>query len=82
MKVQALWYGGPNYAVPYIPGDIEDFRSIKSARQAFENRASFDPMFPCVDSSEMHIYKHFYGENGPDLILKSGPRSGTIVERG
>jgi hypothetical protein len=80
MKVQALWYDGPSYALP-MQDDIEDFVSIKRARRCFENRASFDPMFPCVDNSEMHLYFHEYTENGPDRILKSGPRGGTRMER-
>ena len=79
MKVQTLWFGGYNYALP-TQEDIEDFRSLKRAKEVFENRASFDPMFPCTDNTEMHIYWHEYSENGPDRILKIGPRGGVRME--
>ena len=81
MKLQALWYGGINYALP-TQDDIEDFRSIKHARRIFESRASFDPMFPCVDHSEMHLFFTEFNDNGPDRILKIGPKGGVRMERG
>ena len=85
MKVHALWYGGPNYAVPYIPDDIEEFASITAAKRVFEHLASHtDRYYPCVEESqtEMHLYFHEYTENGPDRILTIGPRGGVVMERG
>lgn len=81
MKVQCLWYGGSNYAIPQ-QSDIETFYSLKRAKEVFEHRASNrDSYFPCVQDSEMHIYFHEYTENGPDRILKLGPRGGIVMEK-
>jgi hypothetical protein len=84
MKVQALWYGGSNYALP-TQDDIEEFASIAAAKRVFEHRAgNTDRYYPCVEESqtEMHLYFHEYTENGPDRILKIGPRGGIVMERG
>ena len=83
MKVQALWYGGCNYAAP-TQDDIEDFRSLKAAKDAFWSRAeNCDRRTPCVEQeqTEMHIFFHEYTENGPDRIIKYSKRGGVIVER-
>lgn len=81
MRVQALWYGGSNYALP-TQDDIEEFYSLQRAKDVFESRASNrDSYFPCVSDSEMHIYFHEYTENGPDRILKIGPRGGVRMEK-
>ena len=83
MKVQALWCGGCNYAAP-TQDDIEDFRSLKAAKDAFWTRAeNWDRHTPCVeqDQTEMHIFFGEYAENGPDRIIKYGKRGGIIVER-
>ena len=83
MKVQALWFGGSNYAFP-TQDDIEEFASIAVARRAFEHRASHtDRYYPCVEEAqtEMHLYFHEYTENGPDRILTIDPRGGVRTER-
>jgi len=79
MKIQALWFGGSGYAMPIIPKDIENFRSIRVAREVFENRLH-DHYYPCVENPEMHIYKKEYSENGPDIILRLGSKGGVIKE--
>lgn len=82
-KCKALWYGGANYAPPNPERDLEEFDSLKAAKQAFLNRADFDPYYPCVDRelTEMHIYFDEYSEDGPDLVLFLGPKGGIRVER-
>ena len=84
MKVYALWYGGSSYAAPSIPEDIEEFDSIREARDVFESRADFDPYFPCVDeSSEMHLFfadPRESGEEYPDRVLFLGPRGGVRMD--
>lgn len=87
MRCIGLWYGGSSYAAPngHDPRDCEQFDSLKDAIATFEARADFDPAFPCVDedTAEMHVYfGSEYHENGPDRVVKFGPRGGTIVERG
>jgi len=84
MKVQALWFGGSNYALP-TQNDIEEFASITAAKRVFEHRAgNTDRYYPCVEESqtEMHLYFHEYTENGPDRILTIGLRGGVVMERG
>ena len=81
MKIQALWYGGINYASP-TQDDIEDFPSLRTAKDVFWSRATQqERRYPCVEDSEMHIYFNEYGENGPDRILRLGKRGGIITER-
>jgi len=80
MKVQALWYGGPNYALS-TQDDIETFDSIKRAKEVFFDRQDWDHYRPCVQDSEMHLYFHKFTENGPDRILTMGPRGGVRMER-
>jgi hypothetical protein len=84
MKVQALWCGGSNYAAP-TQDDIEEFHSLKAAKDTFWRRAeNCDRSTPCVqqDQTEMHIYFGEYSENGPDRIIRYGKRGGIVVERG
>ncbi len=81
MRVQALWYGGYNYALP-VEADIESFKSLTHAKDVFWSRATQQELrYPCVEDSEMHIYLHEYTENGPDMILRLGKRGGIITER-
>lgn len=86
MRCIGLWYGGANYAAPngHDPRDVESFDSISHARRVFESRADHDPYRPCVEdeSTEMHVYLGTeYHENGPDRVIRFGPRGGVLVER-
>lgn len=83
-RVKALWYGGSSYANPDPARDLENFGSLRQARHVFERRANFDPYYPCVDRdlTEMHVFFGEYTEDGPDRILRFGPRGGVRVERG
>jgi hypothetical protein len=81
----ALWYGGSNYSSPDPDRDLETFNSLREAITTFQARADFDPAFPCVDDdlTEMHVFfGEEYHENGPDRVVRFGPRGGTRVERG
>lgn len=82
MKVHCLWYGGCNYAAPRLE-DLETFDSLTQAKRVFDGRmTNASGQFPCVDeSAEMHVYFGEYTENGPDRIIKFGPRGGLVVER-
>jgi hypothetical protein len=81
MKIQALWYGGINYALPG-EDDIEHFRSLAHAKDVFLNRATQqERRYPCVENSMMEIYSHHYDYNGPDRIIRLGKRGGIIMER-
>lgn len=85
MKCHGLWYGGSSYAPPdgHSKRDWEPFDSLKDAARTFAARADFDPRFPCVDeeAAEMHVYfSEEYHEDGPDRIIKFGPRGGIKVE--
>lgn len=83
MRVQALWYGGSSYAAPDPDRDLETFDSLKAAARTFEARADHDPYYPCVETeqTELHVYIGEYSENGPDRIVRFGPRGGVRVER-
>lgn len=92
MNCHGLWYGGSSYAAPdgHDPRDWERFTSIKAAAAVFEARADFDPFYPCVDreyhedggGAELHVYLcEEYHEDGPDRIVRFGPRGGVRVER-
>ena len=84
MRVYALWYGGPSYGAPEIV-DREEFKSLASARRAYESRAEFDPYYPCVEESEMQIFKSDPAKSTdpyPDLVLTMGPRGGVRVSKG
>lgn len=82
MIVQALWFGGSNYALPEVE-DVERFSSLAAACQAFRAR-THDPYYPCVcvGSTQMQI---FIGTDNPltypDYILTIGPRGGVRKER-
>lgn len=83
MKVYGLWYGGNSYAVPSVPDDVEEFSSIKQAKDIFESRFEGEFGFtPCVtDESEMHLFydEPQEGEDiNPDVVLSFGPRGGVI----
>lgn len=80
-----LWFGGSSYALPDPSHDLEQFNSLKDAVSTFESRADHDHYYPCVDkdTSEMHVYfGTTYHENGPDRIIRFGPKGGVKVERG
>ena len=86
MKVHGLWYGGSNYSAPdgHDPRDWEAFDSLQEAKDTFWRRADHDPFRPCVDeeTTELHVYfSPEYHENGPDRIIKFGPRGGVLLER-
>lgn len=83
MKVYGLWYGGSSYAVPSVPDDVEEFSSIKQAKDIFESRFEGEFGFtPCVtDESEMHLFRSEPQEGNdiyPDIVLSFGPRGGVI----
>jgi hypothetical protein len=84
MRCTALWYGGSSYSTPDPDRDLEHYRSMRAAREVFEARYAGDGGYtPCVsDDTEMHIYFGGYHENGPDRILRFGPRGGVILEHG
>ena len=84
MRYAALWYGGSSYANPDPERDLEYFDSLASAARVLQARDDNDGHYtPCVEASEMHLYKGGdYHENGPDLILRIGPRGGVQQERG
>jgi hypothetical protein len=78
-KYLGLWYGGSNYAAPdgHNKRDREYFGSIAEARRTLQAREDFDPYYPCVSESAMHLYAGGeYHENGPDVVLTLGPRGG------
>ena len=83
MKCIGLWYGGSNYACPDPENDAEAFDSLKDAADALWRRADFDPFYPCVDegATEMHVYFREYSNDGPDRIIRLGPRGGVRIER-
>ena len=81
MKCVGLFYGGVNYTSPDPDRDLESFDSVSQAKRVFESRADYDPVFPCVESPELHIYWGTeYHENGPDLVITLGPRGGVRVD--
>ena len=80
MKVYADWYGGPNYSVPG-PDDREEFPSIAAAKCALWARSDFDPYYPCVQDSEMHLH-HAADSEYPFAVLTIGPRGGVRREEG
>ena len=84
MRCVALWYGGSSYAHPDPDRDLEHFDTLRAAADAFWRRADFDPYYPCVDedTAEMHVYfGREYHDNGPDRIVRLGPRGGVRIER-
>lgn len=83
MKVSVLWFGGPNYALPYDE-DIEHFSSLKDAKEAFWRRCDNDPYYPCVNAEESCMWVavgHVDHIEYPDEIVTMGPRGGIIVNR-
>ena len=84
MKCVGLWYGGSNYSAPDPSRDLETFASLQDAKDTFWRRADFDPHYPCVDeeTAELHVYFGAeYNEDGPDRIVRMGPRGGVRAER-
>jgi hypothetical protein len=84
-RLFGLWYGGSNYAAPYVEDDTEEFSSLAEAKRVFQSRYDNDwyPATPCVsDESEMHL---FYGDPRdsddpcPDIVLCFGPRGGVRI---
>lgn len=80
MIVTMLWHGGINYAAP-TQDDGEVFSSLTIAKAVFEERADFDPFYPCVESPEAWIFIGDTVGEYPDMVLRLGPRGGVIVER-
>ena len=80
-KYIGLWYGGSNYAAPDPERDAEGFASIRAAARTLQAREDHDPYRPCVENSEIHLYRGEYSEGGPDYVLTLGPRGGVCVER-
>lgn len=83
MKVFSLWYGGNNYSCPSME-DIEEFRSIQSAKDSFWSRSDYDPYYPCVDRPEMQLYftdPRKAEDPYPDMLITMGPRGGVRIER-
>jgi hypothetical protein len=85
MKVYGLFYGGSNYSAGSVE-DVEEFDSIKEAKDTLWRRSDFDPMFPCVDDAQAEIQLFFTDPRDrrdpyPDRILKLGKRGGIISER-
>lgn len=74
MKVYADWYGGVNYSAP-TENDREEFPSIRAAGEALWRRSDYDPYYPCVQDSEMLLYRAA-DEEYPFAILTVGPRGG------
>lgn len=99
MRVWMLWHGGSSYSVGEIGGkhdSLEEFDSLKSAKDAFEARAAFHPFYPCVSDDEPadggpSAWLFFADPRGdhpedvvgdayPDRILNFGPRGGLRCE--
>lgn len=81
MTCVCLWYGGYSYAAP-SQDDVEVFSSLRQAAEVFDAREhNRDGRTPCVEGSEMHVYFGEYTENGPDRIIRRGPRGGLVIER-
>lgn len=81
-KYGGLWYGGSSYAAPDPDRDLEGFDSIQDAARTLRAwEENEDGRTPCVESSELHLYRGgAYHENGPDVVLTIGPRGG--IRRG
>ncbi len=82
MRVTMLWYGGSNYAAPDPVRDVEQFDSLRACREAFENRADFDPYYPCVESPEAHVFIGHHDDLTdayPDRILTLGKRGAVLT---
>lgn len=92
MQVWMLWYGGVNYGHPQIPEDIEEFNSLRDAKNSFDARAdSWNTYYPCVerttaDEGGQSAYIYFYDPSKvmdpyPDRIIEYDPRGGLKVNR-
>ena len=93
MKVYGIFYGGCNYSQTITNRSVEEFSSIKQARDIFESRADFDPYYPCVDeeSAEMQLFfsdprndeddDSLIDPGYPDRVLSMGPRGGVHISR-
>ena len=93
MKVYGIFHGGCNYSQTITNRDVEEFRSIKQARDIFESRVDFDPYYPCVDeSAEMLLFfsdprndetddESLIDPGYPDMVLSMGPRGGVHILR-
>lgn len=57
-RYYGLFYGGYNYSGLFTYGDIEEFKSIKDAKETMECRGGQqDRYFPCVeDDAEIHLF--------------------------
>jgi hypothetical protein len=80
MKVYGLWYGGPNYSDPDVERDVQEFSSIKEAKEIFirlyENN-------PCVKNPEMDLFfadPRNMQDPYPNRVLKIGKRGGVVME--
>lgn len=93
MKVYGIFHGGCNYSKTITNRSVEEFSSIKHARDIFGSRADFDPYYPCVDeSAEMHLFfsdprndedsdDSLIDPGYPDRVLSLGPRGGVHISR-
>ena len=62
MKCWGMYWGGNNYASPYVRDDTEAFKSLKEAREVFLDRTFYDLRYPCT------------GENATMIIWFRDPR--------
>lgn len=83
MNCYGIFYGGSNYSTMISEEDVEQFRSIQSAKDTFWRRTDFDPYYPCVEDAEMHLFFSYPNLDDlyPDRIIRLGKRGGVYCER-
>jgi len=90
MQVYGIYHGGHSYSTRVTNQDIEEFNSLKHARDIFESRNNFDPYYPCTDeTASMWLFftdpsNHELPDDAlidsgyPDRVLEVGPRGGVV----
>ena len=79
-----VWHGGPNYAAPYVPADVETAESVADVVRICQERLdNVDGRTPCVDTHESGALVWRYGrpdeDEYPDEIVEYGRRTYRVM---
>lgn len=91
MKVYGLFHGGHSYAMWQCNRDVEEFNSIKEAKDTlYERYHGWNSYYPCIDETATMwlVFDDPRNDEGPegfldiypDRILTIGKRGGIKVE--
>lgn len=82
MSVYGIWWGGMNYSVPSVDGDVEIFDSIEAAAEECEKRYEVGHMYPLdtfyLDRENSPVRFPAVSDDSSMMIYLSDPRGRLI----